>query len=224
MPYLAFNQPIPLRTNQVSVPSYITYNPPRITSRRPPCMATSPGRASLYGGIAVLTAVLTNRLVFTPLDNLAVTQSRSDILGVIAGATLVLYGVGKAEIADSKKAVELVGVDLRVGFEKSDLLATEIQWAAAALCKGVPNVRSVAVLVDGVGKYFYGRFRNEQVTARVVEDGIVAGALQRGERVYLGDMKVVPVKEIEFAFLPTNCQVCLSWFVLTARKLIPCNF
>lgn len=169
---------------------------------------TATGRASLFGGIGILTALLTNRLVFTPLDSLALTQSRSDILGVIAGTTLLLYGVGKAEIADRKKAVELSGVDVRQGFGGGDAVSDEVEWGATALLEAIPNVRSCAVLIDGVGRHFLGRFRDEEVSASIVPDGVVDRALQKGQRAYLADMKTVPVKEVEFGYLPDNCQVC----------------
>lgn len=171
-------------------------------------MALNTGRASLYGGIGILTAVLTNRLAFTPLDALALTQSRSDILGVITGATLVLYGVGKAEIADRQKAVELSGVDIRKGFnDRADPVVAEIEWAAVALVEAIPNVRSCAVVVNGVGSYFLGRFRESNVRFEVSANGVIDTAMKRGNRAYLADMKTVPVKEIEFGFLPSNCQV-----------------
>lgn len=171
---------------------------------------TTSGRVSLFSGIGVLTAVLTNRLIFTPLDSLALTQSRSDILGVIAGATLVLYGVGKAEIADQKKAVDLSGVDVRQGFGRDDIATAEVEWMAIALLEAIPNVRSCAVIINGVGCYFLGRFRFPNVTADVVEDGVIDRALRSGTRAYLADLKTVPVKETEFGYLPINCQVCHS--------------
>lgn len=172
--------------------------------------AANTGRASIYGGIGLLASVLTNRLVFTPLDSLALTQSRSDIIGVIVGATLLLYGVGRAEIQDKKAAVELSGVDVRRGFDDAnDKLNREVELASSAILAAVPNIKSFAMLVNGVGKYYVGRFRSYDADAIVVEDGVVAKALRNSERAYLADMKVVPVKELEFGFLPSNCQVCL---------------
>lgn len=173
-----------------------------------------PGSVSLYGGVGILTAVLTNRLLLTPLDSLAMTQSRSDILGVIAGATLVLYGVGKAEIAERKEAVEMSGQDVYQGFETKSRLSREVHWASSAILEGVPNVRSFAIIIDGVGQYFTGKFREARVDAAVVNDGTIARAMASGQRAYLADMKVVPVKELEFGFLPSNCQVCFIFLTL----------
>lgn len=181
-------------------------------------MSMTPGRVSLYTGITALAAVLTNRLFFTPFDSLALTQSRSDILAVITGATLVLYGVGKAEIADKKPAVELSGVDIRRGFENGDLVGREVEWAMDALIEAVPNVRSCAVVVDGVGRYLVGRFRGENVAVQVLDGGVVAGAIESGKRAYMADMKVVPVKETEFGFFPENCQVSAPFETKTRRR------
>lgn len=170
----------------------------------------SVGRTSLYGGIGVLAAVLTNRLVYSPIDGMTQAQSRSDILGVIAGAALLLYGVGKAEVTDSKQAVELSGVDVRRGFgDVADIqIGYELEWAAEALVCSIPNIKSCAVFVNGVGRTFLGRFRENEVSAKVIPGGVLELALQKGERAYLADLKTVPVKDVEFGFLPSNCQVC----------------
>lgn len=165
------------------------------------------GKTSLYTGIGILAGVLTNRLLLTPLDSLAMTQSRSDILGVITGATLILYGVGKAEIADAKKAVEMGGEFIRQGFTPDDTLSGEVEWAASATFAGVPNIRSFCVIANGVGQFFIGQFRDEEVAAVMVEGGTIDNSIASGKRAYLADMKTVPTKELEFGFLPSNCQV-----------------
>lgn len=164
-------------------------------------------RIGLYGGGTVLTSVLTNRLLFTPLDALALTQSRSDIIGVVAGATLLLYGLGRAEILDLKETVDLGGVDVKAGLEEGSALRKEVLWASEALFAATPNIRSCALVVDGEDRFRIGRFRDAKVRASVMEGGIVASALATGNRAYLADLKVVPGKELEFGYLPSNCQV-----------------
>lgn len=172
------------------------------------------GRTSLYSGICILASVLTNRLVFTPLDSIAMAQSRSDILGVITGATLLLYGVGKADIAArQKEAVQLRGVDVRKGFSNDEnrSVGYELEWAAEALLSAVPNIKSCAIFVNGTGWAFLGRFRDQDVTAELSPGGVLDLALKKGERAYLADMKTVPVKDVQFGFLPSNCQVHASY-------------
>lgn len=174
-----------------------------------PVMQLSPGRVSLYCGIGVLTGVLGNRILLTPLDSLAMTQSRSDILGIITGTALLLYGVGKAEVNERKQAVEMDGQEVKQGFDSNNLFTSEIEWAATAVMDGIPNIKSVAwVNLDRQKpSYFLGRFKNESVDVRVPEDGVIMTATRSGKRAYLADMKVVPVKEVEFGFLPSRCQV-----------------
>lgn len=177
------------------------------TSHSPPRMQMQASRVSLYGGIGVLAAVLTNRIVLTPLNDLATVQARSDILGVITGAALVLYGVGKAEIIEKKKQVDMEGDDVRRGFSQTDRVSREIQWAAQALYFGMGSVKSCVIIRGGVGSVYIGKLRSKDAEANVREGGVVQGALNKGERAYLADMKVFPVKEVEFGFLPNNCQV-----------------
>lgn len=170
-------------------------------------MKLSVDRVSLYSGIGALAGILGNRLLLTPLDNLAMTQSRSDILGIIAGATLVLYGVGKAEVVERKEAVEMDGIDVRRGFSSGDRLSDEIEWAAQAIIEGVPNIKSFLWVERGKGKYFLGRFRDGNITVTTVDEGVIETAITADRRAYLADMKVVPVRESEFGFLPAKCQV-----------------
>lgn len=165
------------------------------------------GRLPLLGGTALLSALLINRLVFTPLDTLALSQSRSDIVGVVSAATLVLYGVGRADIAArTRDVVELDGFDVRQGFEEGG----EAEWLMECLMGGNANVRSCALFVGEVGTYFIGRFRERVVDGKVVPGGVVDLARREGRRVYLADLRTVPVKEVEFGYLPRECQVS-SW-------------
>lgn len=128
---------------------------------------------------------------------------------MITGATLVLYGVGKAEITDKRAAVELECVDVRQGLDDA---GADVEWAADAVRMGLPNVKSFAYVERGTARAFAGRFRQQVVPkVPIVEGGIIEGALRSGNRAYLADMKVVPVKETEFGFLPQNCQVRSSF-------------
>lgn len=162
------------------------------------------GRVSLLTGATLLSALLINRLIFTPLDTLAVSQSRSDLLGVVSAATLVLYGVGRADIAArAREAVPLDGFDVRQGIEEGG----EVEWLMEGLMGGNVNVRSCALFVGEAGTCFLGRFRDKVVEGRVVPGGVVDSARREGRRIYLADLKTVPVKEIEFGYLPRDCQV-----------------
>lgn len=178
-------------------------------------MRISTGKPSFYTGIGVLAAVLINRVFLTPLDNLALTQSRSDIIGVVAGATLVLYGVGKAEITDKRETVDIGGEEVQENIIGEEQVSNEVQWASSAIFKAIPSIQSFTFIKTGRGLFYSGRFRDEKVVISTSDDGIIQQAITSGERAYLADMKIVPVKETEFAFLPKNCQVRNQKIVLS---------
>lgn len=163
---------------------------------------------ALGGGVAFLTAVLVNRVFFTPLDFLPPPQARGDLLAVSASAALILYGVGRADVQEKvREQVEIGGVHVESGYEGPEALANQLDWTARALFKGIPTVRSFALINDGKELCRYGRFRDEEVESEAPAGGIAANALESGKRAYLADLKVVPTAEVELAFLPENCQV-----------------
>ena len=71
------------------------------------------------------------------------------------------------------------------------------------MVRGVPAVRSFVFVVDEKVVGRKGVFREGAEVVVPVGD-IVDSAVRKGERAYLADMKVVPVKEVEFGFLPEN--------------------
>lgn len=171
--------------------------------------------AALAGGIAVLGSVFINRVLFTPSDSLPPPQSREDLLAVAAAAALTLYGLGRADVSEREQGpVELDGVDVRVGFENSSrgLLASRVDWTSRAVFSGIPAVKSFAFVVDGQELFRAGRFRDATCKSFVPEGGIADGVVRSGERAYLADLKVVPVRDTEFTFFPEKCQVriCLK--------------
>lgn len=167
---------------------------------------------ALGGGVAILAAVLVNRVFFTPLDFLPPPQARGDLLAVSASAALILYGLGRADVAERvREKVEMGGVDVEEGYDGPEVLANQLEWTARALFKGIRTVRSFALIHDGKELCRYGRFRDKQVESEAPAGGIAMTALENRKRAYLADLKVVPTAEVEFAFLPDNCQV--SWAV-----------
>ncbi|CAN8068553.1 unnamed protein product [Agarophyton chilense] len=99
------------------------------------------------------------------------------------------------------------GVDVATGFEGPQ--GSKVERGARALLEGIEGVKSVAVMVKGEGRFFLGKFREEMPVATVQKEGIIWNAFKSGNRSYLADMKVVPVRETEFGFLPKECQSVL---------------
>lgn len=170
-------------------------------------MRVQPGQYPFYAGVTLLAGLLVNRLLLTPLGNLAINQSRSDIIGVVAGATLLLYGVGKAELSDKREVVEIGGEQIFKNVRKKGPGGEEIIWASRAIFGAIPSIKSFVFIENGEGQFYSGRFRSKDVEVSLKGEGIIARAMATGTRSYLADMKVVPVKETEFSFFPSKCQV-----------------
>jgi hypothetical protein len=146
------------------------------------------------------TLLLVNRL-FTP--DLSSSQSRSDALGVILSALLILTGLLWQRVQPrSPDGVILEGEE---GFELSPNLAeslkTELAWASHIL---LTNTITGSIVVYYQGETILRR----GVLAKIgtVEPGtIVQRVLDKQKAVYLVDLKVYPGR-IEFTYLPENTQ------------------
>jgi hypothetical protein len=114
----------------------------------------------------------------------------------------------------------------------------QADWTARAIFAAVPPIKSFAVFAGGNEVCRVGMFREgeendgglrsdgrlslEDCVAK--ESGITAGAIRDGKRAYLADLKVVSAKDVEFAYLPVNCQVrlpTLSYDRALARAGMP---
>lgn len=198
---------------------------------------------ALAGGAVFLTAVLANRVLFTSLEAFYTSQARADILAVIGSATLILYGLGGVAVQERKEAVDVGGIYVELGFDTdandSDLetcvddsgirmdefklnsVRQEARWVADAIFKGNPSIVSFTLIVNGRELCRLGRFRSHDSESSAPQGGIVASSMQTGERAYLADLKVVPVKEVEFGFLPEKCQVRTFWQFIVDAMVFP---
>jgi hypothetical protein len=141
-----------------------------------------------------------NRLA-TPALN--ASQSRSDALGVILSALLILTGLLWQRVQPrSPDAVILVG---EAGFELlpnlPETLKTELAWASHIL---LTNTVTRTLVV-----YYQGRTllrRGILAQDGTVKPGtIVQRVLEKQKPIYLVDLKVYPGR-IEFSYLPENTQ------------------
>jgi 4-amino-4-deoxy-L-arabinose transferase-like glycosyltransferase len=151
-------------------------------------------------GILAGSLLMMNRLL-TPA--LTASQSRSDALGIIISAVLILTGLLWQRIQPRlPEAVELIGQE---GFELAadlpDPVKTELAWASHLLLTNTVT-RSVVV--------WYG----DRVLLRrgilgksaVVQPGVIVERVLKTQKpVYLVSLKLYPGK-IEFDYLPENTQ------------------
>ncbi|MBC6451828.1 MAG: cofactor assembly of complex C subunit B [Hormoscilla sp. SP5CHS1] len=146
------------------------------------------------------TLLMINRLA-TP--QLTASQTRSDALGVMIGAVLILTGLLWQQVQPvTPDAVQLVGEE---GFELApelpDQVLTELAWASNLL---LTNTATRSLLVYYQGKVLLRRGILGP-SAPVQPGPIVQRVLDKQKPVYLVNLKLYPGK-IEFDYLPYNTQ------------------
>ncbi|MBD2036276.1 cofactor assembly of complex C subunit B [Leptolyngbya sp. FACHB-321] len=153
----------------------------------------------VVGGLAGCL-LLANRLLTTDLTN---SQSRSDALGVIVSAVLILTGLLWQQAQPrTPDRVDLIGEE---GFELDpalpDALKTELAWASHLLLTNTVT-RSLTIWYDG--KIL---LRRGILSAKrdVTPGPILQRVLEKQTPVYLVALKVYPGR-IEFDYLPENTQ------------------
>jgi Cofactor assembly of complex C subunit B, CCB2/CCB4 len=151
------------------------------------------------GGIAG-TFLLVNRLVS---EGLTPAQSRSDVVGVILCAVMVLIGMLWQRVQPrTPDVVVLVGQE---GLEMSpDLpvtVQTELAWASHLLLTNTAT-RSISLYMDGQTILRRGVLAEQ---GQVLPGPILERVLKTQKPIYLVDVKVYPGK-IEFNYLPENTQ------------------
>jgi len=144
--------------------------------------------------------LLTNRML-TP--QLTESQARSDAMGVILSAVLILTGLLWQQVQPrSPDAVDLIGEQ---GFELlpglPDEVKTELAWASHLLLTNTVT-RSLVVFYQGKVLLRRGVLG---VNPEVKPGTILKRVLEKQKPVYLVDLKVYPGR-IEFDYLPENTQ------------------
>ncbi|MCS6813055.1 MAG: cofactor assembly of complex C subunit B [Cyanobacteria bacterium] len=150
---------------------------------------------SLAGTLLVINRVMTTELTSS--------QSRSDVLGIILSALLVLTGLLWQQIQPRlPDAVSLVGEE---GFELADDLPDAVQrelaWASYTLLTNTVT-KSLVVWYDGKILLRRGILAPK---ATVTPGAILRRVLEKQQPVYLVDLKVYPGR-VEFDYLPENTQ------------------
>jgi Cofactor assembly of complex C subunit B, CCB2/CCB4 len=151
-------------------------------------------------GVVAGILLLTNRILS---PNLTDTQARSDALGVILSAVLILTGLLWQQIQPKlPDSVELSGTE---GFELTpdlpDPVKTELAWASHIL---LTNTVTRSLIVFYRGKVLLRRGILSP-KAEVNPGPILQRVLDKKKPIYLVALAVYPGR-IEFDYLPENTQ------------------
>jgi hypothetical protein len=165
------------------------------------------------GGIAG-TFLLVNRLVS---EGLTPAQSRSDVVGVILCAVMVLIGLLWQRVQPrTPDVVVLLGKEgLEMSGDLSVAVQTELAWASHLLLTNTAT-RSISLYIDGQTILRRGILAEQ---GQVVPGPILERVLKTQKPIYLVDVKVYPGK-IEFNYLPENVQGIVCQPVGTKGVLI----
>jgi hypothetical protein len=144
--------------------------------------------------------LLINRLT-TP--SLTESQSRSDVVGVILSAVLILVGLLWQQVQPrSPESVTLIGQEgLEWGSNLSETLKTELAWASHLL---LTNTVTQSVVVYAQGQVLLRRGILGK-SDRVTPGTILKRVIETQKPVYLVNLTLYPGK-IEFDYLPENTQ------------------
>jgi hypothetical protein len=153
----------------------------------------------VVGGLGAVL-LLINRLLTPELTDY---QARSDALGVILSAILILTGLIWQQVQPrSPESVELIGEE---GFDLAENLPetvkTELAWASHLLLTNTVT-RSLVIYYQGKVLLRRGILSPK---AEVTPGAILNRVLETKKPVYLVALKVYPGK-IEFDYLPENTQ------------------
>lgn len=153
----------------------------------------------IVGGVAGVL-LLTNRVLTSQLTE---SQARSDALGVILSAVLILTGLLWQQVQPrSPEAVELIGSEgFELAAELPDEVKTELAWASHLLLTNTVT-RSLVVFYQGKVLLRRGVLG---VNPEVKPGAILSRVMEKQKPVYLVELKLYPGR-IEFDYLPDNTQ------------------
>lgn len=131
------------------------------------------------------------------------SQARSDVMGIILSALLVLTGLLWQQV--QPRPPEAVKLEGKEGFELAedlpDAIRTELAWASHLLLTNTVT-RSLVAYYDGQVLMRRGVLGS---TDEVVPGAILKRVLEKGKAVYLVSLKLYPGR-VEFTYLPENTQ------------------
>ena len=154
----------------------------------------------IVAGSIAGTLLMLNRVLTPALTD---SQARSDAVGVVLTAVLVLTGLLWQQV--QPRTPDSVGLEGTEGFELSstlpDNLKTELAWASHLLLTNTVT-RSIVIYDRGQVLLRRGILAPK---AEVTPGAILNRVLTKQKAIYLVDTKVYPGR-IEFDYLPPNTQ------------------
>ncbi|MEN9520304.1 MAG: hypothetical protein RLZZ381_2892 [Cyanobacteriota bacterium] len=158
--------------------------------------------------------LLINRLLTAQITD---SQARSDALGIIEGAVLILVGLLWQQIQGrTPDTVDLLGeTGLELDESLSESVKTELAWASHLLLTNTVT-RSLVVYYEGNTILRRGVLgKNSQVNSGAILERVLA----KGKPVYLVNLSLYPGK-LEFDYLPENTQGVICQPIGTKGVLI----
>ncbi|WP_235277450.1 cofactor assembly of complex C subunit B [Synechococcus sp. Nb3U1] len=165
-------------------------------------------RLPLVTGLLGSGLLVLNRLAFTP--ELATSQSRSDALGILLSALLILTGLLWQQIQPiAPKNAPLQGIPgLDWHPDLSETAKLELAWASHTLLT-TTAARTVLVWLDGQTLLQRGLLASAGRLPQIEPKSILQRVLQTGQPVYLVDLKLFPARAEFDGILPTGSQAVL---------------
>ncbi|MEN9261101.1 MAG: cofactor assembly of complex C subunit B [Thermostichus sp. HHBFW_bins_43] len=165
-------------------------------------------RLPLVAGLLGSGLLVMNRLVFTP--ELATSQSRSDALGILLSALLILTGLLWQQIQPlPPKTVPLQGIpglDWHPDLSEAEKL--ELAWASHTLLT-TTAARTLLIWLDGRTLVQRGILASAGALPQLQPKSIVQRVLKTGRPVYLVDLKLFPARAEFDGLLPAGSQAVL---------------
>ncbi len=162
----------------------------------------------MLAGLLGSTLLVINRLAFTP--ELLASQARSDALGILLSAILILTGLLWQQIQPRPpQAAPLQGspgCDWDPALSEREKL--ELAWASHTLLS-TTAARTVVIWVGGRTLLQRGILANPGQLPAIRLQGTLQQVLETGQPVYLGDLRFFPARAEFEGLLPPGSQAVL---------------
>jgi hypothetical protein len=165
-------------------------------------------RLPLVAGVLGSILLVINRLAFTP--ELLASQSRSDALGILLSAVLILTGLLWQQVQSRPpQAAPLQGspgCDWHPELSEREKL--ELAWASHTLLS-TTAARTVVIWVEGRTLLQRGILASPGQLPSLQPQGTLQQVLKTGQPVYLGDLRFFPARAEFEGLLPAGSQAVL---------------